>query len=218
MQFNFARNFAGKALAIIALGAVLAGCTTPLPKDLVTPEFSGKAPAAINVGMTDHRTFILSGEKEEWFEGIFRDGYGIARSLERPGPLEGEPFAIYLSTMLADGLEANGANASVVSVPKGADLDTAVSAVANGAPGIVFKIVHSRYNFGWGNREYRHHFDVVVADGSGQVVLKKTFERFDAELPANYEHTVYGFYALTYKRILEGILRDPDVAKALSSL
>lgn len=208
-----------KSIALIALISILAACADPIPKELVTPEFSGNAPATLNVGMTDHRTFILSDDKEEWFEGIVRGGFGIPNSLERPGPLKGQPFAIYLSTMLADGLRSGDTEVAVIAVPKGTDTASAVQMVTakEGAAGIVFKIVHSRYDIGF-SAEYNHHFDVTIADANGQVVLEKTFSRFDTDVPLSQKYNVFDMYAAIYKDRLDEILRDAEVLSALASL
>lgn len=210
---------AWKVGALILMGAVLAGCAEPIPKALITPEYSGPAPAKLNVGMTDHRTFILSGNKEEWFEGIVRGGYGIPLSLKRPGPQEGQPFTIFLSSMLAEGLRNEGTDVAVIAVTKGADESSAVETVSGstGVAGVVFTIIHSRYDVGF-SAEYKHHFDVVIADKDGGIVLKKTFSQFDTEVTPSAKYTVFDMYAAIYKTRLDEILRDADVVKALSSL
>lgn len=207
----------GRLFALFVVGALLAGCAEPIPKTLVTPEYKGTTPAKLNVGMTDHRTFILSNNKEEWFEGILRGGFGIPLSLKRPGPDEGQPFAIYLSEMLADGLRADKTEVVVIPVAKGTELGAAVASVADGAAGIIFKINHSRYDSGF-SAEYRHDFNVVIADADGHVVLEKTFSRFDTDVPLSQTYNIFDMYAAVYKKTLDEILGDPEVVAALSSL
>ena len=81
-----------KLATIVLITALLAGCATPISKKDRTPVFGGQAPAKIAIAVVDHRTFILSGDKEEWFEGIMRGGFGIPHSLKRPVNLKENPF------------------------------------------------------------------------------------------------------------------------------
>ncbi|MEL7152226.1 MAG: hypothetical protein AAFN51_00195, partial [Pseudomonadota bacterium] len=189
-------------------------------KALITPVYKGEAPGQLTIGMTDHRTFILSADKEPWFEGIFHGAYGIPHSLQRPGPKTGQPFTTYLSDMLADGLRANGTDVSVVALRPGADMAEAISQVSGdtGTAGLIFRIVHSRYVIGWGKAEYRHHFDITVTNAAGAVVLEKTFERFDTKLPLSDTYTIMDMYAAIYKNTLDEVLADPEVMNALGGL
>ncbi len=209
-----------KLLLGLMLATLLSACAEPIPKALITPVYKGEAPAKLAIGMTDHRSFILSADKEPWFEGIFHGAYGIPHSMQRPGPRQGQPFAIYLSDMLADGLKANGTKVSVLTLRPGADLDEAIKTVSGdtGTPGMIFRIAHSRYVVGWGKAEYRHHFDVTLTDATGAVVLEKTFERFDTKLPLSDTYNFFDMYAAIYKKVLDEVLADPEVMEALGGL
>ena len=209
-----------KLLPGLMLATLLSACADPIPKALITPVYKGEAPAKLAIGMTDHRSFILSADKEPWFEGIFHGAYGIPHSLQRPGPKTGQPFASYLSDMLADGLRANGTGVSVIALRSGADMDEAIKRVSTdtGTAGVIFRIAHSRYVVGWTNAEYRHHFDVTVTNPAGEVVLEKTFQRFDTNIPHSNTYTIFDMYAAIYKKTLDEVLADPEVMNALGSL
>ena len=213
-------NFCLKTLCGVVLAALLSACAQPIPKALITPVYKGEAPAELAIGMTDHRIFILNADKEPWFEGIFHGAYGIPHSMQRPGPRQGQPFAIYLSDMLADGLKANGTKVSVLTLRPGADPGEAIKTVSGdtGTPGMIFRIAHSRYVVGWGSAEYRHHFDVTLTDAAGEVVLEKTFQRFDTNLPLSDTYNFFDMYAAIYKKTLDEVLADPEVMEALGGL
>ena len=107
-----------------------------------------------------------------------------------------------------------------MAVPMGTDTGAAISTVmAEGAAaGIVFRIIHSRYVVGWGSAEYRHHFDVTIVDPAGASVLQKSFSRFDTDLPLSADYNLFDMYATIYKKTLDEVLNDPEVAAALAGL
>lgn len=209
-----------KVVGIFIIGTVLAACAEPIPKAAITPVYKGQAPQKLSVGMTDRRTFILSGEKPEWFEGIFIGTYGIRSELQRPEPKSSQPFAMYLSNMLADGLRNAGTDASVVRIARGTDADTALQQTidAHGTGAMLFEIVVSRYSIGWGSAEYNYSFDVIIADNTGEKLLKKNFGRFDTGLPLSDVYNIVDMYSAIYKARLDEILQDPEVVEALSKL
>lgn len=117
------RSFTAAAF-LVALSA----CTPliPITKAEMTPVYSGQAPENLNIAVVDHKSFILSGDKEEWFEGIARGVYYIPFSAKRPGPKSTQPFALYLSSMLAEAMVAAGSNVTIVPIAKGTDIGEAV--------------------------------------------------------------------------------------------
>lgn len=209
-----------KVFSVLLLSAVLAACADPIAKSAITPVYKGQAPQKLSIGMSDQRSFILSGNKEEWFEGIWHGAYGIPTSLKRPEPKEGQPFSMYLSSMLADGLRAAGTDPQVVRIQRGISKADAIKTVvdANGTAGIIFEIFQSRYSVGWSRAEYNYTFNVIVAGSDRQILLEKKFSRFDTDLPLSETYTIFDMYAEIYKKRLDEILRDPDVVNALSSL
>ncbi|MEM7060938.1 MAG: hypothetical protein AAF557_25445 [Pseudomonadota bacterium] len=209
-----------KLLGVFILGSVLSACADPIPKSAITPVYKGQAPQKLSIGMTDQRSFILDGNKEEWFEGILHGAYGIPASLKRPGPKEGQPFTMYLSSMLADGLRTNGTNAPVVRIARGVSKADAVKTVidAHGTPGIIFEIFQSRYSVAWTRAEYNFNYNVIIADQTGEIVLEKKFARFDTSIPLSDKYTIFDMYAEIYKMRLDEVLKDPEVVEALSSL
>jgi hypothetical protein len=208
-----------RRLLVFGLLLMLAACASPIPKAEITPVYAGDVPPALSVASIDHRSFILSNDKEEWFEGIFHGVYGIPSSLKRPGPKSGQPFAVYLSSMLSEALDSAGSNVNTLTIPKGTSLEKAIEllSVQERRPALVLLIRQSRYVVKWSsNAEYNFNFDVIVVDTSGNVLLDKNFSRFDTSIPLSDKYTIFDMYAAIYKQTLDEILRDPDVVGALS--
>lgn len=213
------RNTIRKVLGVILIGMAVTACADPIPKSAITPVYQGQAPQKLSIGMSDQRSFILDGNKEEWFEGIWHGAYGIPTSLQRPEK-PAQPFTMYLSSMLADGLRGAGTDATVVRVPRGVSKSDAVKTVidAQGGPGIIFEVFQSRYVVAWTRAEYNFTYNVIVADESGDIILEKKFSRFDTNIPLSETYTIFDMYAEIYKKRLDEVLKDPEVIAALSSL
>ena len=210
-------------ITIIVIVA-LQGCTPTfltVTKAEITPVFLGQAPNNLNIAVVDHRSFVLSGDKEEWFEGMVRGAYFITFPYGRPGDdgkLSEQPFALYLSSVLADSMIAVGANVKMVQITKGTDIKEAIrqSSTENNAPSIILLINSSRYLIGGYRAEYEHSFDVFVVNQGGEILENKTFGRFDEDLPSFKEYYVHDFYSLIYKKVLDEILNDREVAAAIA--
>jgi hypothetical protein len=206
-----------KTFAAMAVLVALSACATPITKAEITPVYAGQAPENLNIAVVDHRSFILSGNKEEWFEGIMRGGFGIPMSLQRPGPKSGQPFALYLSSMLADAMVAAGSNVTIVPIAKGTKIDEAIgqSSIESNTQSIIFLMYKSRYDVGF-SAEYNHHFDVFVVNQNGEMLINKTFSRFDTDIPSSTKYNIFDMYSEIYKKVLDEILHDPDIATALA--
>lgn len=209
-----------KFLGAMAVLVALSACAPliPLTKAEMTPVYAGQAPGNLNIAVVDLRSFILSGDKEEWFEGIVYGPYFIPFSVKRPGPKTGQPFALYLSSMLAEAMVAAGSNVTIVPIAKGTDTDEVIrqSSIENNAPSIIFLMHTSRYVIGGYSGEYNHRFDVLVVNQNGETLLNKTFSRFDEKIPAFDKHDLFEFYTMVYKKVLDEILNDRDITAALS--
>jgi hypothetical protein len=147
-----------KFFTATAFLVALSACTPLIPttKAEMTPVYAGRAPENLNIAVVDHRSFILSGDKEEWFEGIARVVFYLPVSAKRPGPKSTQPFALYLSSMLAEAMVAAGSNVTIVPIARGTDIGKAVqqSSIANNTPSIIFLMHTSRYEIGGYSAEY----------------------------------------------------------------
>ena len=137
-----------KLFAAMAVLVTLTACASRLAitKAEITPTYAGQAPEKLNIAVVDHRSFILSGDKEEWVEGIMRATFLIPASVKRPGPKSDQPFALYLSSMLEEAMVAAGSNVTIVPIASGTEIDEAIrQSSANNSPSIIFLMHKSRY-------------------------------------------------------------------------
>ena len=144
--------------------------------------------------------------------------YYIPFSVERPGPKSGQPFALYLSSMLADAMVAAGSNVTIVPIAKGTDIDEAIrqSSIENNTPSIIFLMYISRYEIGGYSADYDHRFDVFVVNQNGETLTNKIFSRSDTGIQPFDKYDPLDFYSLIYKKVLDEILNDRDIATALA--
>ena len=208
-----------RILAALFALALLSGCATPILKSETIPVYSDKSPATINVAVADHRPFILDGDKKEWFEGIMRGAFGIPHSLARPGEFEEKPFAFYLSTKLKDSLDGAGAQAVIVSIPKGTPLGQVIERVkdTNAGASLVVMMYQSRYDIGPFNPEYGYNFELIVVDTSGQPLGRKTFQSLDEGMALSTEHNLFDYMSGIYKKKFDVFLNDPEIKSALAA-
>lgn len=200
--------------------ALLSGCATPLPKSETIPTFSGKPAATIGIAVVDYRPFILDGNKEEWFEGIFRGAFGIPHSLQRPGEFEKKPFALYVASKLRESLKNAGSNATVIEVPKGTSLQKVIPDVmkAKADSGLVVLMFQSRYDLGaFKNPEYDYNFELIVLDRNGKTLAHKTFSKVELGLELSDKYNLFDFMSKIYKEKLESFLNDPEIKNALTT-
>ena len=99
-----------------------------------------------------------------------RGGFGAPMSLKRPGPNSGQPFELYLSSMLSDAMVGAGSNVTIVPIAKGTSINEAIqqSSIASNTESIILLMYDSRYDAGF-SAEYNHNFDVFVVNKDGEV-------------------------------------------------
>lgn len=198
---------------------LLAACATPIPRSQTIPVYPVKPAGTTAVAVVDYRSFILSGNKEEWFEGIYRGAFGIPGSMPRNDEFERKPFTLYLATKLKESIENVGGKATIVTIPKGTSLADATAAVANAGAdaGLLVMMYQSRYDTGPIDPEYSYYFDVVVLNRQGKTLVRKAFDGFEKDLEAPNIRTVFDWISVVYKRIFDKILNDVEIKDALAS-
>ena len=205
-------------LALVGL-ALLSGCATPIPKSETIPVFPAKPAASTTVAVVDHRPFILNGAKKEWFEGLFRGGFGIPHSLTRNDEFEEKPFAFYLATKLKESLESAGGKASILDIPKGTSLEKATAEIVKVGrdSGLLVMMFQSRYDVGPVNPEYNYHFDLIVLDRDGRILGRKAFSQFDQGMELSSKYNLFDWMSEIYKKKFDSFLADPEIKSALNA-
>ena len=198
---------------------LLSGCATPIPKSETVPVFSGKPTATIGIAIADHRSFILNGDKKEWFEGIMRGAFGIPHSLSRVDEFKEKPFAFYLSSKLKDSLEATGSTATIIPIAKGTSIEQIAAKIKSAGLGSTLAVlIHkSRYDIGAFNPEYAYHFELLVFDGVGRKIARKEFQKFEEQIPLSDKYNVFDMMSAMYKKRFDSFLDDPEIKKALNA-
>ena len=205
-------------IALLGLVGFLGACAQKLPEELQYPKFSGTTAPVLSVGVTDKRDFIVNGDKEPWFEGIWHAAFGIPASPKRIGETEGKPFAYYLSTMIKSTFVKAGSDVTIVELPIGMSFDDAVEKLINrGQAGIVVVINKSRYAF-WMTAEYAYNFDIAIINQEGGIKVKKSFGRMDEKMPLSSTYNVFDMFTEIYTKRLQEIFDDPEIKEALESL
>jgi len=199
--------------------AILSGCATPIPKSETVPVFSGKPTATTGVAVADHRSFILNGDKEEWFEGLFRGAFGIPHSLSRVDEFKEKPFAIYLASKLKESLDTTGSRATIIPIAKGASIEQITAKIKEAGLGSSLAVIihQSRYDIGPINPEYGYHFDLLVFDSVGQMIARKEFRNMDQHIPLSDKYNVFDMMSAIYKNKFDSFLNDPVIKGALNA-
>ncbi|WP_417793585.1 hypothetical protein [Terasakiella pusilla] len=213
-MFNFLKRSAVVALLMISLAA----CAQKLPPELQNPTFHSQNVSNLSVGVTDHRDFILSKDKEPWFEGIMHGPFGVPMGLKRVGPTEGRPFAYYLSTMLQASFVKSGVDVAIIELPMGLSIENAIQKLLEaGRPGIIVKVNKSRYAF-WMSADYQSDFDIVVVDREGRIQVQKNFAQWDEKIPLSSSYNVFDMFTAIYTKELQKVLDDPQVKAAIEGI
>ena len=78
-----------RILCLVLIAALVASCATPATRSELTPAYTAQAPSKVTIGVIDNRTYVVSGEKEPWFEGLYRPTLqvrdGLVQIPEGPG-------------------------------------------------------------------------------------------------------------------------------------
>ncbi len=204
-------------IAVFAL-ALLSGCAVPILKKDTIPVYTGTPPSVIALAISDHRPFILNKDKEEWFEGIFRGGFGIPFSAPREDEFKEKPFAFYLATKLKEAFENAGSAATIISLPIGTDSDAIAERIGQANNGFALAVIihQSRYDIGIFEPEYDYHFELFVIDGDGRKLAQKSFQDLEKPIDASEKYNLFDAMAEKYKMLFDSFLDSPEIKNALT--
>ncbi|USG59510.1 hypothetical protein NBZ79_09945 [Sneathiella marina] len=203
----------------------LSACASPLPEEARFPHFTDPiGDKEISIAIVDHRTFILNGDKEPWFEGIFRGEFGIPFSHARPVPdtAQGtdktQPFALYLSKMIKEAVEEAGAKGEIIEIAAGTNLEETRNILATEKnPALLGIMRHSRFDSGF-SADYRYDFQFVVLDSENNILADKTFAAWDETIPLSDKYNLFDMFTEIYSQKLTLMLNDPEISNALKNL
>lgn len=207
-----------RAMLLLLVG-VLSACAQKLPDEARIPLFSGKPVGDITVATVDYRSFILNGDKEPWFEGISRGGFGIPFSLQRSDVPENQSFAVLISKLIEESLEKAGSKVNVVEVAAGTDRKKVIEILSQSRQtSLLVEMNRSRYECCY-SQEYRHDFILTVLDSTGNIIAQKRFEGWDKDLSLEaFKYNVVDSFSEVYAQKLKAFLHEPNIKAALEGV
>ena len=216
-------------LAAIAFCAILTGCAlSKTTIDERTPELKYTTKGTLALTVVDNRPFVVSGEKAETVEGIFRGAYGIPFKFEGT---RSDPDTLYtarISEIVSKALYNTGSKVNVVQTKKGATVQDAINGL-RAAPfdaGLVINVIDSRIDAGGIRWSYFFDYEVVVLDSQGAIVSTKKYSGEDVDFQRELFHTgsekgkSYAFDAvldLEYRNKFSEFLNDRETQAALGT-
>ena len=167
----------GRIVLIVIVASLLAGCAVGRKQefDSVRVDVSTTV-KTINVGVLDHRPYVVNRDKPETFTGLSRGGFGNPFDVNTKS---GQPMANDMANALASSLRAKGGAVTVVTLPPSTTDSAAMAKVATPA-GKGLLIVLSE----WKSDHYmttKLSFDVraYVVDADGRSVADGRVEGMD---------------------------------------
>lgn len=201
---------------ILLLIIGLYGCASPVTKDQITPDLYELNEKNINLAVVEKRSYVLSGDKTEKFEGIIRAGFGIPMTADRPKRPESERFVDFLSNIIKDGFNNVGTEVNIVKLEKGAILEDVLKKIRmeTGDKSVVVMLNQSNWDAGGFNFRYVYDFDVFIVNRSGDVIDRKNFNDDQANKPSD-KYNIWDMHSIIYRKALEDAFRDDDIKAAL---
>ncbi len=215
--------------AVLMMATLLAACgLSPTTVEERTPklDYAGKGTVALTV--VDNRPYVVSGDKPDTCEGIYRGGYGIPFAFEgmRKGA-ESMPYTTRISDILSKALYNAGSTVSVIKTPKGSSVETAISGL-RAQPfdaGLIVNVLDSRVDAGGARWSYFFDYEIIVINHVGTILSTKKYKGEDVDFQRELFHTGrakgknYSFDAildLHYKNKFANFLNDRQTRAALS--
>ncbi len=197
---------------------LLVSCATPATRSDLTPTFSGLTSSHITIGVVDSRPYVISGNKEPWFEGIMRGGFGIPYTFNRPDRPPNETFADRIAKMLERTFTDAGSQVTVVRLARGSTQSAARGKLKPHTKdaALLIRIHDSRFDAGGFSFDYPYHFQLSVLDPEGNTLAQASVQGRDAHTPSS-KYNVWDMYGVVYRDKFEQLLVKPEIQLAIAS-
>ena len=197
---------------------LLVSCATPATRSDLTPTFSGLTSSHITIGVVDSRSYVISGDKEPWFEGIMRGAFGIPYTFNRPDRPPNETFADRIAQMLERTFTDAGSQVTVVRLARGSTQPAARGKLKPHTKDValLIRIHDSRFDAGGFSFDYPYHFQLSVLDPEGNTLAQASVQGRDAHTPSS-KYNVWDMYGVVYRNKLEQLLVKPEIQLAIAS-
>ena len=197
---------------------LLVSCATPATRSDLTPTFSGLTSSHITIGVVDSRPYVISGNKEPWFEGIVRGGFGIPYTINRPERPPNETFADRIAKMLERTFTDAGSQVTVVRLARGSTQPAARGKLKPQTKDValLIRIHDSKFDAGGFQFDYPYHFQLSVLDPEGNTLAQASVQGRDANTPSG-KYNVWDMYGVVYRDKFEQLLVKPEIQLAIAS-
>ena len=200
-----------RLMPLMLLGVWLgSGCIPPLYyKDMVAAApFEGGD--AVTVAVQDRREYITSGKTEDSYEGQVRATVGIPY---HRNTVTGGPLAAEMARGLAATLTTKGYQVTVIgTAPADAPEEIAAKLAGSKPSRSLYLVINEWMYDGWGSYKLESKLTLKVMDGQGKL-LAATEHTLEENLGSHPENPAKE----AFRRRLEALLSNPDVAKAMAS-
>jgi hypothetical protein len=161
---------------------------------------------------------VISGNKEPWFEGIVRGGFGIPHTFNRPDRPPNETFADRIAEMLERTFTDAGSQVTVVRLARGSTQPAARGKLKPQTKdaALLIRIHDSRFDAGGFRFDYPYHFQLSVLDREGNTLAQASVQGRDAHTPSG-KYNVWDMYGVVYRDKFEQLLVKPEIQLAIAS-
>ena len=204
-------------LCYVFVAVLVASCATPATRSELTPAYTAQVPSKVTIGVIDNRPYVVSGEKEPWFEGLTRDGFGIPHTFNRPKRPATETFADRIASMLERTFVDAGSQVKIVKLPKGLPRKAAIERLEPGSAGatLLVQIFDSKFDAGGFSFNYEYDFRLNVLGPEGNILAEATNEGQGGVTPSD-KHSIWDMFGVVYREKFDRLLANPDIQQAIA--
>lgn len=206
-----------KIISLVSLGFLLSACAVGNEYDYKNQplNFSLESKQKVAVAVVDQRPYIVSGNKTPDFVGLQRGGFNNPFDVTT---LSDEPLSDSISSAIVAGLKNKNIDATVLKTEPSADFAATLNSLNTSDFTRLLLINLSKWKSDTLMRVW-FDYDVgaVVTDSGKEVLAKKSLAKRYV-LRGEVGHGPYFAIAnvpIAYKKVIEELLNDPAIVKAL---
>jgi hypothetical protein len=205
-----------KSISVGLTGLVfLGGCAVGVKHDYnqTALDLGATTSATVAVGTLDHRPYVTAGTTAPNFVGMSRGGFGNPFDVTTKS---GKPLASDISGSIVGSMKGKGVDAQVVELKPALSSDAAKTALlAAGTQRSVMITLQAWESDTMINIGFTYDLILQILDKEGKLLASKA--QLGNENLGSTGFTPGGGDAVLarFRRMMEGIFQDPDVAKAL---
>lgn len=194
---------------------LLGGCAVGVKHDYQQQalDLGVATPAVVAVGTLDHRSYIVTGQKAPDFVGLSRGGFGNPFDVNTQS---GKPLATEMSNSIVASMKSKGVDARVVELRHALTYEQAEAALR--APGtqrsVIIRLSEWKSDMMM-NVAFNYDFELRVLDKDGKVLVSKLQQGNENLGSGGFEPGGASLVLPRYRRMMEALFQQPDVAKAL---